>query len=177
MTKDERVTSILLAMLLLLAMVVASCAPIPQVDTAPASPRAWFGGPPDGSEVPPDEVSTMCHSFAPGGVAQIELWVNGAFANAVPNPTPGAEYFTAVLTFEPTGPGTYALLCRAYDQTGQMAQSGRSVVVVSGEVPTPTPTETSVPTAAPTTTEVPPTPVEPTGTPVPPRSKLGNAAV
>ncbi len=177
MRSNQPVERILLGIFLVLALALASCGPTTEVETAPTNPRAWFGGPPDGSEVPPDEVSAMCHGFAQGGVAQIELWVNGALANQAANPTPGGEYFTAVLTFQPSGPGSYVLLCRAYDQAGEMAQSGPSTVVVSGEVPTAMPTETGVPTPTPTATEaqptatsVPPTatPVAPTATTIPP---------
>jgi hypothetical protein len=127
------------------------------------------GGPPDGSEVPVGEVSVMCHGYAPGGVAHLELWVNGAFANRAINPNPASEYFTASLTFETTGPGSYVVHCRTYGQEGAMVQSDPVTLRVAGEEPTPT-TPVEIPTATPTSTEVPPTATvpPPTGTPAPP---------
>ena len=169
MRRSQQVKAISPGIFLALALVVASCVPSPVVPVS-TGPRAWVGGPPDGSEVPLGEVSVMCHSFAHAGVAQAELWVNTVFANRGVNPAPGEEYFTAVLSFEVTGPGRYVLHCRTIDQEAEMAQSEPVTVVVRGEVAAPTATPPGVPTATPTSTEVPPTgtPVPPTATPVPP---------
>jgi hypothetical protein len=108
-------------------------------------------------------------------VAQIELWVNGAFANRAVNA--GETYFTAELSFQATGPGTYALVCLTGDQDGETVRSEPVTVMVSGELPTSTTVPPAVDTATPTSTTVPPTavpppptvtPVPPTGTPIPP---------
>jgi hypothetical protein len=125
-------------------------------------------------------VSAMCHAYAKAGVSHIELWANGVFANRAPNTTdPSAEYFTASLTFETTGPGSYVLHCWTYDQDGGSAQSDPVTLRVTGEEPTPTTGEEEIPTASPTSTEVPPTAtrpspsetaVPPTATSIPPTS-------
>lgn len=168
MKSIQGVKGILLGVFLALALVLAACGPTAS-QLVEGGPRAWVGGPPDGSEVPIGEVSVMCHSFARGGVSQIELYVNGSFANRAPNPNPGNEYFTASLTFETTGPGSYVLHCRTHARDGEMVQSDPVTVRVPGELPSPVPTEPGVPTATPTSTEVPPTvPPPPTVTPVPP---------
>jgi hypothetical protein len=145
----------LIGLLVLAVLVLASCSPTyVGLDTGP---RAWVGGPPDGSEVPVGSISAMCHGYAGGGVSHLELWVNGAFANRAANTTPGSEYFTASMPFETTGPGRYVVHCRTYGQGGGMAQSDPVTLIVPGEAePSPTAVE-DVPTATPTSTEVPPT--------------------
>ncbi|MCJ7618722.1 MAG: hypothetical protein MUP64_00715, partial [Anaerolineae bacterium] len=167
MNGSRRVSTVLAGILLVSAMVLAACGPTGS-QVVEGGPRAWVGGPPDGSEVPIGEVSVMCHAFARGGVSQVELYVNGAFANRAANPDPGNEYFTANLTFETTGPGSYVVHCRTYGQDGGMVQSDPVTVRVTGEEPTPTTGEEEIPTATPTSTEVPPTEVPPTPTVPPP---------
>lgn len=150
------------------ALMLASCeerAAVVGVDTAPI--RAWVGGPMDGIEIPLGENPALCHAFAVAGVSQIELWVNGAFANRMANPDPGATYFTAELSFEVPEPGAYVLECRTTDQDGLNAGSDPVTVHATGEVPTATST-TEIPTATPTATEVSPTEVPPTSTSIPP---------
>jgi hypothetical protein len=178
MNGSRRVRAILASLFLVVALVLASCSQtMMRLETGP---RAWVGGPPDGSEVPLGMVSAMCHAYAKAGVSHIELWANGVFANRAPNTTdPSAEYFTASLTFETTGPGSYVLHCWTYDQDGGSAQSDPVTLRVTGEEPTPTTGEEEIPTASPTSTEVPPTAtrpspsetaVPPTATSIPPTS-------
>jgi hypothetical protein len=164
MNGSRRVSILVAGILLVSAMVLAACGPTAS-QVVEGGPRAWVGGPPDGSEVPLGEVSVMCHAFARGGVSQIELYVNGSFANRAANADAGNEYFTARLSFETTGPGSYVLHCRTYDGAGGMVQSDPVTVRVTGEEPTPTTGEEEIPTATPTSTEVPPTEVPPTPTP------------
>jgi hypothetical protein len=169
MGSRRRVSTVLCGVLLVAALVLAACAPTTATLVEGGGPRAWVGGPPDGSEVPIGEVSVLCIAFARGGVSQTELYVNNAFANRAANPDAGKEYFTARLAFETTGPGSYVVHCRTFDQAGGMVQSDPVTLRVTGEEPTPT-TAVEIPTATPTSTEVPPTstPLPPTGTAVPP---------
>ncbi|MDH4208782.1 MAG: hypothetical protein OEV76_07905, partial [Anaerolineae bacterium] len=169
MSSSRRVPTVLAGILLVSAMVLTACGPTDTAKLVESGPGAWVGGPPDGSEVPIGEVVVMCHAFARGGVSQIELYVNGSFANRAANPNAGNEYFTASLTFETMGPGSYVLHCRTYDGEGGMVQSDPVTLRVTGEEPTPT-TAVEIPTATPTSTEAPPTPTvpPPTGTPLPP---------
>ena len=170
MGSSRRVFTLLCGVLLVSAMVLAACGEA-TAKLVEGGPRAWVGGPPDGSEVPIGEVTVMCHAFARGGVSQIELYVNGSFANRAANPAPANEYFTASLTFETTGPGSYVVHCRTYGQEGAMVQSDPVTLRVAGEEPTPT-TAAEIPTATPTPTEPVPTatvpPPPPTGTQIPP---------
>ncbi len=167
MNGTRRVCAVLAGILLISAAVLTACAPT-AAELVPGGPGAWVGGPPDGSEVPIGEVLVMCHAFARGGVSQIELYVNGSFANRAANPDAGNEYFTARLAFDTTGPGSYVLHCRTYDGAGAMVQSDPVTVRVTGEEPVPTTEEVEIPTATPTSTEAPTATLPPTGTPVPP---------
>lgn len=170
MRSNRRLRAALVSLLLVATLVLASCAPaMMRMETGP---RAWVGGPPDGSELPgPGQYSAMCHGYAATGVTQLELWVNGSFANRAANPDPGAEYFTASMDFEAAGPGSYVLHCRTYAD-GDMVQSAPVTLRITGEEPSPTVPGEEVPTATPTSTEAPPTPTTPppTGTAVPPTS-------
>ncbi len=176
MSSNLRVKAILAGLFLVFALVLASCAPPAGVEVTSARIQAWVGGPRDGVEVPMGQVPVLCHAFARAGVAQIELWVNGAFANRAVNA--GETYFTAELSFQATGPGTYALVCLTGDQDGETVRSEPVTVMVSGELPTATTVPPAVDTATPTSTTVPPTAVPPppptvtlvppTGTPIPP---------
>jgi len=170
MSSNQRVKAILAGLFLVFALVLASCAPPAGVEVTSARIQAWVGGPRDGVEVPMGQVPVLCHAFARAGVAQIELWVNGAFANRAVNTAPGETYFTAELSFQATGPGTYVLVCLTGDQDGETVRSEPVTVTVSGEEAAPTATPPEIPTATPTSTEVPPTatPPPPTRTGVPP---------
>lgn len=157
MKRNQLVKGVLLSLLLALGLVLASCAPTSMERVlVPVGPRAWVGGDLDGMEVAPGVVPVKCHGFAPAGVAQSELWVNGAFADRGVNPaSPAGTYFTASLSFEATAPGSYVLHCRTFGQDGGMVQSAPATVRVSGEVPPPPPPP--VETATPTETTMPPT--------------------
>ncbi len=167
MKSNRRYRAILAGLLVVTTLILASCAQ--GLVALDMGPRAWVGGPPDGSEVPWGTVSVMCHGYAGGGVSHLELWVNGAFANRATNTAPDSEYFTASMTFETTGPGRYVVHCRTYGgDGGGMVQSDPVNLTVAGEEPTPTTEEEEIPTATPTATEAPPTEVPPTSTSVPP---------
>jgi len=170
MSSNQRVQAILLGLFLVFALVLASCAPAAGVEVTSARIQAWVGGPRDGVEVPMGQVPVLCHAFARAGVAQIELWVNGAFTNRAVNTAPGETYFTAELSFEATGPGRYVLECLTGDQDGETVRSEPVTVTVGGEEPAPAATPPEIPTATPTSTEVPPpvAPPPPTATQVPP---------
>lgn len=159
MSSSQRVKVILMGLFLVFALVLASCEERAAVSFEVTSARinAWEGGPPDGSELPLGENPVLCHFFAVAGVASGELVVNGAFADRAVNPDPGAQYFSAELTFQAGAPGSYVLECVVFDQDGLNARSVPVTVSVGGEAETPTPTTPpAVPTATSTETEVPP---------------------
>ena len=170
MNGSRRVSTVLAGILLVSALVLAGCKEAAR-EAEVTSALVWssVGGPMAGAEIPLGENSVLCHNFAVAGVAQTELFVNGAFANRVANPNPAATKFNAELTFQADTPGAYRLECVVIDQGGLTARSKEVTVFVTGEVPTPPPT-VEIPTATPTSTEVPPTstPLPPTGTAVPP---------
>jgi hypothetical protein len=167
MGSNRHLRAALTVLFLVSALALASCeerAAVVGVDTAPI--RAWVGGPMDGSEIPMGANSALCHGFAIAGVSQLELWVNGSFANRMANPDPSEEYFTSELGFNADAAGAYALECVTTDQDGLNARSEPSTVFVTGEEPSPT-TPSEISTATPTATEAPPTEVPPTSTSIP----------
>jgi hypothetical protein len=170
MNGSRRNLTVLAGILLVSALVLAGCEEEAR-DLEVTRALVWssVGGPGAGVEIPLGENRVLCHNFAVAGVAQGELFVNGAFANRMANPNPAATKFNTELTFQADTPGAYELVCVVIDQDGLTARSKAVTVFVSGEVPTPT-TAVEIPTATPTSTEVPPTstPLPPTGTPLPP---------
>ena len=168
MSSSRRVSTVLCTVLLVSAVLLTACDQTTAKLVEGGGPKAWVGGPPDGSEVS-GEVTVLCIAFAKRGVSEIELYVNKAFANRAANPDPTKEYFPARLTFETAGPGSYVVHCRTFDHAGAMVQSDPVTLWVTGEEPTAT-TAAEIPTATPTSTEAPPTstPLPPTGTPLPP---------
>jgi hypothetical protein len=169
MGSRRRVSTVLVGILLVSALVLAGCEEARDLEVTSALVWSSVGGPMAGVEIPLGENSVLCHNFAVAGVSQGELFVNGAFANRMANPNPAATKFNTELTFQADTPGAYELVCVVIDQDGLTARSKAVTVFVSGEVPTPT-TAVEIPTATPTSTEVPPTstPPPPTGTAVPP---------
>jgi len=155
MDSRRRIFTVLCGVLLVSALVLAGCGEEPR-DREVASALVWssVGGPGAGVEIPLGENRVLCHNFAVAGVAQGELFVNGAFANRMANPDPAATKFNTELTFQADTPGAYRLECVVIDQGGLTARSKEVTVFVTGEVPTPT-TAVEIPTATPTSTEVP----------------------
>lgn len=179
-----------LAFLVLLLVAVGgtvSCA-----SGAEAAPRAWIDFPRDGSSGPPGEpVAVICHAYAPKGVADVLLLVNGTELGRGAPEQADASFASVKMEWLPREPGTYTLQVRAYDTAGTasspdtvtvrvgmegtptvaQAQTAVATEVVStptaAETPTPAPSPTAMesqPTAVPDT----PTPVPPTPTPLPP---------
>lgn len=119
-------------------------------------------------------VRIMSHAYAPGGVAEVSLSVNGREYRREPPAEGGASFVEITQEWFPEGPGEYAIQVKAYDAEGEESAPSTIRVKVVAEmaaVPTASPTATPSPssegTAAPTDTPVSPTdtPLVPTDTP------------
>lgn len=136
-----------------------------------ANLRAWFDAPLAGSKYPLGPVEVIAHGAAPGGVAQLEISVDGDVYDAK-TPDEYADYgettklAKASWIWYPTLPGQYTLAVRARSQGSDWSQQAETTVVILPlELPdtgmevleTPpilssTPTSTPTPTATPTVT-------------------------
>ncbi len=137
----------------------------------PTLVKTWFDAPLDGSSLPLAQVEIVSHSTAPGGVAEVEISVNGAVHSSGPPSDTQATLVTVRRPWVPEAPGSYTLQARARGNDGSWGDSAQVVVTILADTPEPPPTPmaTATPTAAETETSAPtdtPSPT-PTGTETP----------
>lgn len=163
--------------LLLIGSLLAGCSlpvsPVADVAEQPAPVRAWFDAPlPNSIFVPPNPCQIVGHGASPNGISSFELVVDG-----VPSILQSPDTQNALVTLTRdcgiSEPGTYPLLLRAQDQAGTWSAYAETVLIIAGPPtetvppravetiatstflpigspttpPTPTPTETSVPSS------------------------------
>jgi hypothetical protein len=115
--------------------------------------NTWFDAPLDGTNLPLAPYPVVIHSFDPGGVAQVELSVNGVvLENLKPSTNSGLSVFK--YSWVPKQTGNFILRARSQGQ-GEKWKSEAIVNVVIGEF-TPTLASSFTPTSVDTFT---PTPV------------------
>lgn len=162
-------------LLLMLVLGLASACGASQ-DGLGGGPRAWIDSPSQGSTLGLAPVEVAARARHPQGVAQIELWVNGAVVARSDNPEPGAEVYAAQLSWRPSTPGAYTLQVRALSAGGDWGPFTRADLSVNEErleafaAPSATraaPTSTPLPTSAPTATLQPVESSLPTASPAP----------
>lgn len=146
---------------------------------AAAGPRAWIDFPRDSANIPAGaSVIVISHAYAPSGVAEVLLSVNGTAYRRDTPADAGAPLVEVRQEWMAQQPGLYTLQVTGYDLSGAAGSPDTITVRVTGEataaptgvppptaVPTDVPTVTPVPTEAPTATPIPTLP--PTVTPVP----------
>ncbi len=132
--------------------------------------QAWIDFPRDGASVRLGEsILITSHAFAPEGLAEVVLSVNGEAYRRDTPATAGENFSEFKQEWLPTEPGIYTLQLRAYDITGNFSNPATISVRVIGEAAiapievdpatdTPTPVITNTPTLTPTLVEE--TPVE-----------------
>lgn len=150
----------LILTLVFLAMAIACNAfstPLP-----PTRPTVRILSPSPGSQARLEqELYVQVSAEDPGGIAWIELWVDGAQGGVMQPPTPQVTY-RALIPWKASAPGPHRLVARATSKSGSAAESAPvSIVVVSaaGQVQLPTapalpitatpPSATASPTSAP----------------------------
>lgn len=102
-------------------------------------PRAWIDFPLGGSAVRVGApVSVLAHAYAPDGVAEMMLSVNGTAYRRTPPAKPGEPFTNAKLEWLPQQEGNYLLQVTAYSKNGD-AINARSVSVRAIGKTTPTP--------------------------------------
>lgn len=92
-------------------------------------PQTWIDAPVNGSSVPVGaSIKVLAHAYAPEGVAEVLLSVNGAAYRRNPPKQPGSTFSEATLEWFPQQEGDYVLQVTAFSQSGQ-ATSARAVSV------------------------------------------------
>jgi hypothetical protein len=146
----------------------------------------WIDAPTDGLSAPADRpLPIEGHAAYHGGVARVEIWVNGELHLIEEEPPARGNLVRFEQSWMPPGPGEYTVQVVAIGPDGAGSEPDSARVHVGQEIaevtPTPTPTATPEPTEPPTSapvapagtkppvpTAVPPTPVPPTSAPVQP---------
>ncbi len=142
--------------LVMLVFAVTACS-----RTAAPGPQSWMDYPLSGDTFAVGEaVTVLSHHYAPAGVAEITLLVNGVAYRRDAFPTPGDDFGSLKQAWVPPAPGTYTLAVYLTDAQGQRGPAASVTIEVTG--PTPVPTVATATTLPPT-----PTSITPTLTPTP----------
>ncbi len=134
----------------LTALALAGCA-----RAAATQPLAWIDVPASGAVVVVGQtVEVYSHAYAPAGVAEGMLAVNGEPYRREPAIEPGAPLAEFRQTWVAGEPGSYRLTFTAYDMAGAASQPAiTSLTVITQPTPTPTPEPTPTPTPVPLAVE------------------------
>ena len=117
-------TYLSIALVMCLAVTLAACTP------AATGPKVWIDVPTAGARIDPgQDLEVRTHAYAPGGVAELLLTVNGELYSRDAVAAPGEAFSRASQTWHAGQPGEYALRVVAYDASG--AASSPAVVWVS----------------------------------------------
>ena len=148
-----------LSVFLLLAIFLSGCTPkvaSPAGASIFAGLQAWVDAPLDGTVLEfPARYTLVCHGTDPSGVQALEFGENDRVLTTHANPDAGGTLFNASVLWEPNGPGTYTLKCRAQNTAGDWSGAVSARVTVTEKRITLTPTASLVPTITLTATLVP----------------------
>jgi hypothetical protein len=122
---------------------LAACnLPGPDDAVAAAGPQAWIDAPLDHDTLPLAPYEIVAHASDPGGMAQIEISVDGAVIGTISGSEP---LLTARQTWTPPAPGEYLIQARALNSGGVWSDYAAVSVIVAGELATSTPGLTATP--------------------------------
>ncbi len=159
-------TLLLLALFGILISACGSASPTPPAAANPPisqSPRAWIDSPLDGATLPFGEIEVISHAASLGGIAQVELSVNGAVIRTDPNPSPSETLNLVRQTWLPRAGGTYQVSVRAQNTNGEWSAPANITLTILDSAPTattsPTPAITSTETPLPSPTATPTAPL------------------
>jgi len=147
----------ILRLLALSALLLSACGgnanPVQPAAAAPEmsqTPRVWIDSPLNGTTLPLGEVEILSHAASLGGIAQVELSVNGAVVRTDPNPSPGETLNLVRQTWLPRAGGTYQVSVRAQNTGGEWSAPASITLTILDA--TPTSVDTATPAATPTET-------------------------
>ena len=92
---------------------------------AAEQPLVLINAPTNGAEVWIDRaVPVLVTARSANGVARVELWVNGHLQENRPAPQEGLTTFSTAFAWQPSRPGPYTLIARAFDDEGKRRPRG-----------------------------------------------------
>ncbi|MCL4535960.1 MAG: hypothetical protein M1370_12470 [Bacteroidetes bacterium] len=134
---------ILTAMLAAAALAMAGCAATGSGQAGVTGGlHAWIDAPLDGSTIPLAPYEVVSHGTDPGGIAEIEMSVNGTVYQTDASPNASVVLVTMRQSWAPPGPGNYTLMVRAHTNSGDWSDYAKAVVTVAGATATSVPSST-----------------------------------
>ena len=97
-----------------------------------SGPLAWIDAPQHGSSHPVAPMDIVLHAADPGGVAAVELSVNGEVLSRRPPDDASAPLVTQHVDWDPQTPGEYLLTARAQNHAGAWSPAAVSNVTLTG---------------------------------------------
>jgi len=140
-------TSRVALLVLIAALALAGCGG----SNSAAAPQAWIDAPLDESTHPVAPLEIVLHAADPGGIALLEVAVNGEVLSRRPPDDTGSTLAMSRVTWDPQQAGRYVISAKAQSQAGGWSAETSSVVTLTGgdsiAEPPARPTPTSRPTA------------------------------
>ncbi len=131
--------------------------------SATSAPQVWIDVPIDGLKSPPGaSLQVEGHAAAPGGVARVEVWVDGQLLQSIDSPMADGPVARYAVDWGSPAAGTHTVEAIAFSADGEASTPDQARVIVAAMPPTDTPTPPLSPTFTSTPT-VTLTPTPPTG--------------
>jgi Ig-like domain from next to BRCA1 gene/Bacterial Ig domain len=133
---------------LIAALVLSGC----NRPTGAGGPQAWIDAPQHNSTHPLAPMEIVLHAADPGGVAEVELSINGEVLSRKPPQDTGAALTMMKVQWDPLVAGDYVLSARAQNHGGAWGTSMTTKITLTGAQPrvgiTPVRLNTATPTPA-----------------------------
>jgi hypothetical protein len=119
------IKNILLASMILI--LITSCGPVTSV------PSVWFDQPLTGASFPLVPIEITIHATDPGGISQVQLFMNGDPLETIPNQFADIPLaiFTSVRV--PPAPGKYSLQVAARSNAGSWSELVETIILILGD--------------------------------------------
>jgi hypothetical protein len=108
----------------MIVILVSACGPVSSV------PQAWFDQPLNGASFPLAPVEITMHATDPGGISQVQLFVNGEAAESITNQNASSKLAIITTVWVPVAPGEYTLQVRAQSSAGTWSEFATTIVFI-----------------------------------------------
>jgi hypothetical protein len=119
------------------------------------SPQAWVDAPLNSATLPLGEIEIISHAAGPGGIAQVELSVDGVVVRSDPNPSKSETLSLVRQKWLPRAGGTYLVTVRAQNISGDWSAPASVTLTILDAPPTLALAPSETPTLRPSETPTP----------------------
>lgn len=96
-------------------------------------PQAWFDQPLNGASFPLAPVEITIHATDPGGISQVQFFVNGDLVETILNQFADTPLAIFTTVWVPSAPGKYALQVRAQSNAGSWSERVETIILILGD--------------------------------------------